>query len=213
MARRIRGLRRVAEQQRQKRTIYIFAEGQNTEPAYFKAMRRHLRALITQPDIQITAPAGVPMTIAELAIQKKKSLKRNARGASGQLADEVWAVFDQDDHPQVPQAIALCQNAGVGIAYSNPCFELWLILHHQDFGKMDDRHKVQKHFATLCQNYDPDNGKQPDCAALMHLIEAAEARAAWQIEQRVVEGDQYGRPVTTVFRLTQAIRLAAQRKP
>ncbi|MFI6404854.1 RloB family protein [Streptomyces sp. NPDC050548] len=43
--------------------------------------------------------------------------------------DEVWCVFDVDEFLDVPRAIAMAREAGVEVAVSNPCFELWLILH------------------------------------------------------------------------------------
>ena len=37
-----------------------------------------------------------------------------------------------------------CEEQNVGVARSNPCFELWLILHQQDYDKPEDRHAMQK---------------------------------------------------------------------
>ncbi|HCA88271.1 MAG TPA: hypothetical protein DEQ61_24110, partial [Streptomyces sp.] len=42
--------------------------------------------------------------------------------------DEVWCVFDVDEF-DVAHAIGEAQRLGVEVAVSNPCFELWLILH------------------------------------------------------------------------------------
>ena len=39
--------------------------------------------------------------------------------------DQVWAVFDRDEHPRFDEAIALCDGHGVLVGRSNPCFELW----------------------------------------------------------------------------------------
>ena len=45
--------------------------------------------------------------------------------------DEVWCVVDVDDY-DLDSAAALAAKSGVRLAVSNPCFELWLLLHHQD---------------------------------------------------------------------------------
>ena len=207
MARRGTPLRRKPELRAPRRKFILLTEGKNTEPDYFRAIRSHFRGALIE--IELVPAVGTPMTIANEAVQRKRDLRRGARGASWQLADEVWAVFDRDEHPNVEAAINLCRGAGVSVAFSNPCFELWLILHHEAFGRLDDRHAVQKHFATLCESYDPGGTKRPDCAPLMAQIEAAEARADQQRKQRLAEGDEFGRPMTTVSLLTAAIRAAA----
>ena len=50
--------------------------------------------------------------------------------------DETWAVFDKDDLDQTPgnkqnyeSAFILAGEQEVKLAYSNECFELWLLLH------------------------------------------------------------------------------------
>jgi hypothetical protein len=52
--------------------------------------------------------------------------------------DQFWLCLDQDhwaqsDHiQQITQAMRLCQTKGYGFAISNPCFELWILLHFYD---------------------------------------------------------------------------------
>lgn len=207
MARRGTPLRRKPELRAPRRKSILLTEGKNTEPDYFRAIRSHFRGALI--DVELIPAVGTPMTIANEAVQRKRDLRRGVRGKSWQLDDEVWAVFDRDEHPNIKEAINMCQGAGVGVAYSNPCFELWLILHYEDFGKLDERYAVQKHFATLSEGYDPGGTKRPDCALLMAQIEVAEARAELQRKQRIAEGDEFGRPMTTVSELTAAIRDAA----
>lgn len=61
----------------------------------------------------------------------------------------VWALFDRDQHPDVPTAFALVRqhNAEAGIkpdmvnvevAFSNPSFDLWLLLHFQSVNSPQD---------------------------------------------------------------------------
>lgn len=99
----------------------------------------------------------MPRTIAEKAITKQKEIKNTKQSYAKK--DQVWAVFDEDEHPAVKEARDVCKRGNVGIAYSNPCFELWLILHHEEFDRPDDRHQIQRHFNTLCPDYDPDGSK------------------------------------------------------
>ena len=186
------------------RSFTIFCEGENTEPAYFRALERKYKrqALI---DLVIE-PVGVPMTIAKRASARVKKRGRN----SFDEKDQVWAVFDRDEHPNHEAAVRMCEQNRVGVARSNPCFEVWLILHLGDFDRPDGRHAVQRHLKTLRPEYDPDNGKSCDCHDLVTRVEEAEARATRQLARRTSEDAPFGPPSTTVGHLTAAIREAAQ---
>jgi hypothetical protein len=46
--------------------------------------------------------------------------------------DEIWCIFDRDDHNSFDEATQAAAKAGIQIAVSNPCFELWLVLHVSD---------------------------------------------------------------------------------
>ena len=207
MARRpAQDLRRAKASREPRKRFVLFCEGRNTEPAYFKALRRlHPHAII-----DIAREAGVPITLAELAVTECRRL-RGVRGRdSFEENDEVWAVFDRDDHPRHEEAVELCRRVGVRVARSNPCFEVWLILHKTDYDRPDGRHATQSRLRAICPEHDPDAGKTPDCGALLAGIQAAEARAERQLTRREGEGSPFGVPSTTVFLLTRAIREAAE---
>ena len=122
--------------------------------------------------------------------------------------DEVWAIFDRDEHPQFEEAVRLCEQNGVKVGRSNPCFEVWLILHLRDWDKPDGRVGVQETLKGLLPEYDSEGAKTPDCARLMPLIAAAELRGERQLQSRENEGARFGAPSTTVFQLTRAVRAA-----
>ncbi len=204
-------LRRRRAVREPKRLFTIVCEGKNTEPDYFRALRATFRNTLV--DLVIESAAGVPMTIArrsvDLTRQSGAARRQRGRVDSYEEKDEIWAVFDRDQHPNFDEAVGLCEAKGVGVARSNPCFEVWLILHQTDFDRPDGRHAVQAHFESLCPEYDVAKGKRPDCARLIGQIEDAERRAERQLAAREAEGRPFGPPSTTVFKLTQAIRHAA----
>ncbi|HTF07791.1 MAG TPA: RloB family protein, partial [Asanoa sp.] len=45
--------------------------------------------------------------------------------------DQIWCVVDVDEF-DIDAAVVEARRAGVHLAISNPCFELWLLLHHDD---------------------------------------------------------------------------------
>ena len=109
-------------------------------------------------------------------------------------------------------ATAICIENGIGVGKSDPCFELWLILHYEEFDKSVDRHSVQKHLESLCQSYSRSQGKLLDCKALMADLPNAVARAAKQLKRRAIEGAKDGCPSTTVGHLVEAIQNVIAKK-
>lgn len=213
MARRTPTLKRRRYVREPKRRFFLFCEGKKTEPTYFAALRHEYRdALIL---IETNPGVGVPLTVACAAARRVKELGLAHRSrkslSSFEKGDEVWAVFDRDDHPNFTKAVALCESRGVRCARSNPCFEVWLILHERDYDRPDGRFAVQAHLKRIRPEYSPKDGKVPNCADLIRRVEKAEQRAETQLTRRNMEGASYGVPSTTVGRLTRAIREAADR--
>lgn len=202
-----RPLKRRAPTRKPKRKFIIYSEGKNTEPDYFRAVRGELLGALV--DIEVIDAAGVPMTIAEKAKAHAATIaRRGARRSSFEEEDEVWAVFDRDEHRLVANAIELCRVSKVGVAFSDPCFEIWLILHHGNFDRPDDRHQVQAELGKIFSDYDAKGRKTTNCKKLMPFVDAAEQRAEQQLARRREEGDPPARPFTTVFKLTRRMRAA-----
>ncbi len=147
------------------------------------------------------------MTIAQKAAEHKAGPRR--KKDSYEENDEVWAVFDRDEHPAHDPAVRLCGDKKIGVARSNPCFEVWLVLHVREYDRPDDRWEVQALLQTHCPEYDARAGKLPDCAGLLTQLNEAERRAERQLTARHDEGNPHGPPSTTVFHLTRAIAEAA----
>ena len=58
-------------------------------------------------------------------------------------------MFDRDIHPNVPAALDLAARSGVEVVMSNPCIELWFILHYEDQLADIERHPAQRRSAEL----------------------------------------------------------------
>ncbi len=208
MARKNSSLKRKKPNRNPKQKFILFSEGANTERVYFEALERHYTNALFE--INFIGPAGTPITIADKVKVQMKTLKEERIANSFAEKDTVWGIFDEDNHDNVRESIDKCIAAGAKVAYSNPCFEVWLILHYEDFDKSDDRHQVQKHYGTLDPYYKRNGSKIPNYEVLIPKIEEAEERAVRQEMRRESEGAEGGRPSTTVYSLTKAIRKAAK---
>lgn len=98
--------------------ILIVCGGDVTEPSYFEGLRQFHR----NPAIKVV-------------IRKKRVDPANLVTYAVRLRDndvdsfeDVWCVVDVDDFDLGP-AVALAASENISLAVSNPCFEVWLLLH------------------------------------------------------------------------------------
>jgi hypothetical protein len=166
----------------------LVCEGENTEPDYFLALKRHLKK--QSLDIVLVPAAGVPMTLVRVALKEAKKLKDSI----GTKEDRVCAVFDRDTHPQFADAINFCNRNKILVGYSNPCFELWLIWHMENYGAVSRHDEVQRHFQKLVPEYNPKSRKTADFSKLMASVEMACDRSKHHFDAREAEGAKYGAP-------------------
>ncbi len=194
-------LRRRRPSREPKPRFLIVCEGEVTEPHYFNEFRRLSRKLI---DLKIV-PAGVPKTVVQQAVKlKNKSEEMAKRSKDENLRYEyVWCLFDIDEHPNVDDAKQQARDNFLNVAISNPCFELWLLLHFQD----QNAHIGRKPLKHLCIKHMPGYVKTPFCGALFPNLHLAIERAA-TLDKRHESNNKIGaNPSTGVYRLIQQIQL------
>ena len=117
---------------RDARLIVIASEGKDTERIYFKALakeytnpRVHVHILERSEDEQNnSSPEHVLKQLNEYKSQYE--LEKD---------DELWLVIDKDrwTEAMLSRVATECsQGVAMHMALSNPCFELWLLLHLED---------------------------------------------------------------------------------
>jgi RloB-like protein len=185
-----------------KHRILIVCEGENTEPLYFKQFQHKVR----NPRVHVKAigPAGVPRSVVETAISEKEKAEQEAKRERDENLrwDQVWAVFDVDDHPKRSEAIQLADSNAISLAISNPCFELWAFLHFQDQQAHIERDKLRQSLKAYLPRYD----KELEFETVHAGYDAAVTRARQLDDIAVKNGDPGRNPTTGVYRLTEVIR-------
>lgn len=191
-----------------RKVFHIFCEGGKTEPSYINDF---IKSLGNVPySINIVAPVGVAKTVVGKACEQRRRLESGLpEGSSLAESDEIWIVFDCDDEEKSYfDAVNVAADRGIRKACSNPSFELWLILHFEDFDAPDDHRVLQKKLRTLCPDYNPSSNKCVKFSDLQSKVPIAEARAANLRARRNRDGAS--RPETTFDHLTKALRVAAE---
>ncbi len=135
--------------------IRLFCEGGKTEPNYFNS---YLKAKgFHQPNMASKPKDHSPKGIAKAAKTEYKKAKN-----LGFPEDKIfiWAVFDRDGHAGIPDAIETLRGTPIGIAFSNICFEYWILLHYEKTTRLfSDCDAV---ISYIHQNHDKDYGKAND---------------------------------------------------
>jgi len=129
-----------------RREILIFTEGEKTEGGYLLPWRREFRDHLL---ISVDPFHGVPMSLVNEAVKTKKDELRDQRRGRGRAHDEIWCMFDIDAHPNVREAIQKAEDNGIHLAISNPCIELWFILHFEDQTSFISRQDAQSRSSEL----------------------------------------------------------------
>ncbi|MEU3143617.1 MULTISPECIES: RloB family protein [unclassified Streptomyces] len=127
------------------RQVYVYTEGEVTEPEYIDIVVRGGTWAETGRTVQhhIANPNAEgkhrkPLRMVQEAVRTLRKVEREAKDA-GLRRDkdwnwpQVWVLFDRDDHQGVREALDLAEKEGVRVAYSHPCFELWRLLHYSNY--------------------------------------------------------------------------------
>jgi hypothetical protein len=114
--------------------------------------------------------------------------------------DQVWCVVDVDDFQDVNQACDEARKSDIGLIISNPCFELWLLLHHTDHRAHAATNAALK---PLLLKYVPQQcGKRVNFGHYKEGWQEAAARAELLAPERT-EADH--NPSTRMWRLVREI--------
>lgn len=198
------GLTRRVTKRARRTSFLVFVEGLRTEPIYLKHWERKHREHVV---LTIDPFRGTPAALVERAVDAKAVAQREAKRGRGPAYDQVWCVFDVDEHPNVEAAIRRAADAGIAIAVSNPCIELWFLLHGIDQTAAIDRHAAQKASAAT---FGFDKSPAPKhLDALDADYETAMRRSRQLDDKHEKDGSRPGsNPSSALWRLIEAIRSA-----
>jgi len=112
--------------------------------------------------------------------------------------DEVWCVFDVDQF-DIREAVRRAREREVNLAISNPCFELWLLLH---FERCNSHLRDYEAVVVRLKRHLPDYDKAVD----FRHFEGRVATAVQNAKSLDASGTDHDKnPSTSVWRLVETI--------
>jgi hypothetical protein len=181
--------------------LLVVCEGKVTEPSYIEGFERMARNATVA--VKIHGEHGDPRKLVEIAKRERDSAKARAEKEEDEnLAyDEVWCAFDRDQHERFEDACQMARDNQLELAVSNPCVELWLLLHFRENPGAQHRDHVRK----MLKKFLPDYDKHFDFArAAGRVVEAATRARRLDLEAERL-GEPFRNPTTGFYRLTDSI--------
>lgn len=179
----------------------IEGEGKETETLYFK----HFRTRNCLVDI---VPISSKHKAAEHLVKHARSLISQA-DYYPKDGDQLWCVFDRDDNKnhELQAAVVYAEKYGYKIAYSNPSFEYWYLIHFEKRnGYLKDCDAVIDILKS--KGYLPIYDKSTDVFAVLQehqqtAVQWAKERVAQLEQDKVVMLSTDSNPATTVYALVE----------
>jgi len=105
--------------------FHIFCEGEKTEPYYIRGYIDNYHSDKKNILLVEDTKKNTPVQLVEAAVAHKKGTT---------IGDIYWVVFDRESTTKYSnelhhEARVLADKNNIEIAFSNVCFELWLLLH------------------------------------------------------------------------------------
>lgn len=190
-----------AARRKKKPIIYIVCEGKETEILYFGNFRSR-NCLVDVRPVSSKHRAAMPLVKHAGALISQSEYSRRD-------GDQLWCVFDCDDNREedLREASAYARKCGYHIAFSNPSFEYWFLLHFEEHeGYLKNSHviidilKSEKYLKNYEKNNDVFDVLKPH---MDHAVKRAENRIHTLQKENVPVISRQSNPVTTVHCLTE----------
>jgi hypothetical protein len=182
--------------------LLIVCEGEQTEPNYFRSLRRHLRLQTVQVVVEGIGKGHVSLV--------EDAIDRQRRDTD---LDEIWCVFDVEtasDSQAFLAAVDKARRNQFRLAVSNPAFEYWYLLHYietdQPFRSADELRRRLKEYMP---------GYEKNCDAFTLLPPNKHSEALTRAERLLRKHPselEFPNPSTTVFELIKKLLLMSERR-
>jgi len=124
--------------------IVIATEGEKTEQQYFNGVKLKCKEYSSKIHVEILDPRPDGLSAPKYVLHQLNHYKKEYGMNSN---DELCMVIDRDKQSWTEAEISSiaeeCSNKKYLLALSNPCFEVWLLLHLKDIDSYPEEQKIQ----------------------------------------------------------------------
>ncbi len=179
---------------------YVEVEGK-TENGYFELLRRCCNKKVVI-ELSKNCRKSAPQKVLERAL---KILKENQLKKS----DEIWLVIDHDERDigDLQKIFEKSSSHNIRIAFSNPNFEYWVLLHYEDGNGVRSKSQCNQRLLKNCPNYDKTS--LPEAVLLKDVSEAINRAKKRYIsigaKSKYDLDSLYEASVTTIYQLVEKI--------
>ena len=179
--------------------VLIVCEGKRTEPTYFRDLVDRYR--LSTANVVVIGRGSDPRSL----VKEAKKL-RNREIRRGEKYDEVYCVFDRDQHATFDRACDEARASHVKLARSWPCFEFWLRLHfgfsRQPYAKTRGKSAAQSCVDELTRLLP---GYSKGAPGIFHQLEDRMERAKADAAQALADAKATGEfnPSTEIHKLVE----------
>lgn len=186
--------RRGAHRNRPKRVL-IVSQGEVIEPFYFDGLK-------DEENIQDFA-----LHVIHKPLDPIRLVEHALRIPQYPSHDQVWVLFDRDDTPdeQIEKAIRIAKkDAKITCALSDPCFDLWLLLHIRDINHPIERKDIYEKIKAKHPTFDEKKNKIVLYKDIKTGVDKAISRAKAMEDKHLLDGTRPP-PSTCVWRLVSML--------
>lgn len=193
---------------------YIFCEGEQTEPNYFKGFKRFIEGNSVYKNLVLIEAEGVGADTERIIYYAIDYVNKNKIKNA-----QIWCVYDKDSFPpetfnKVSEIARNLNNkqdyVKYNVAWSNQCIEYWFILHFNYYDADNDR----QYYKTNLNSYFKAKGLQEyrknDKDIFERLTKNGEPKLAIRYAKRRI-GECCGKshadssPATKVYELVEEL--------
>lgn len=195
--------------------ILIVTEGAQTEPKYFE----HFRTRNNNVDIRVVGSRSSAGESDYMSLVRKAVEYKGKNQLSKSNGDTIWIVADGDVNYNNPNPLAekekqlqkarkVADAKDIKFVLSNPCFELWYLLHYQYTSKfLGNYNDVSRLLKKYIINYEKSTDVYSELAP--YTAKAIENSRRLELYQQR-NGQQlpfgiYVNPFTDVFKLVELL--------
>nr|NLI48809.1 RloB domain-containing protein [Propionibacterium sp.] len=168
--------------------VLVLCGGEETESIYFEYVKEQLSGSGISVKIATLGQSPSQVLTEAVRLRDQEARQARSRGDETNTFDAVWIVIDVDEFAmQISGVLSEAMRKSIGVAISNPCFELWLSLH---VGGCDN-HVTTKQAQLRAARDSLVGGKRnkvPTIQRLRNRFTQAEARAKKMRENHVELG-------------------------